>query len=146
MAPHTLKINASNDASVFLVFSSSQTAIAPMWWEREWSLFLLLWLPRSNLFEKKIGGGEIWTLNLPSLYRCINPQDHGVLLRSKKFYIYGREISPPLLVSFTHQFLSHSNKLKMGFCIVRGAASSLCSFVCLSEPEVLSGTQPHPLK
>ena len=31
------------------------------------------------LVEKKIGGGEIWTLNLLSLNRCINPQDHGVL-------------------------------------------------------------------
>ena len=27
-----------------------------------------------------LGGGEIWTLNLPELYRCIIPQDHGVLL------------------------------------------------------------------
>ena len=44
-----------------------------MWWEREWSLFLLFWLPQRDLVQKKIGRVEIWTRSLPRLYRCIKP-------------------------------------------------------------------------
>ena len=39
-------------------------------------------LPFLSFFQlsKGFGDDEVRTLNLPSLYRCINPQDHGVLL------------------------------------------------------------------
>ena len=59
---HTLKIDASNDVSVFLVFSSSPTATAPMRRDRVISFTSAL------ISTKRFGQKENWP------WRDLNPQ------------------------------------------------------------------------